>query len=210
MDIKATWNRTLQWALGLLIATHMMWQSYTGDGWVFPFSHADLGFHELGHMLTMFWAPQPLVAFAGSATQVLVPLGLGAYFWFQRKEIFASSIMLAWAGSSLNNVSIYIYDATRRELPLLGDQSGHDWAYLLSDRALGVLEYTDAIAYGTRAISVLLFVAAFGVIAYGFAKPRLEERKALHLEEYRATLPVREPRTARRELPGEPPYPPSA
>ena len=209
MNLGETWDRTAQWVAGLLIVVYMMWQTYTGDGWVFPFSHADLGFHELGHMLTMFWAPRPVVSFAGSATQVAVPLGLGAYFWFRRKEFFATVVMLAWAASSLNNVSIYIFDATRRVLPLLGDPSGHDWAYLLGPQVLNVLQHTDAIAYTTRAASVLLFAGALAVIGYGLARPRLARREADQLAEHRATLPVREPRAEQVDPLETPPTPPA-
>ena len=59
--------------------------------------------------------------------------------------------MLAWAAESLNNVSVYIYDATRMVLPLLGDDgsgAGHDWHNILA--RLGLLEHTDGIAYTVR------------------------------------------------------------
>lgn len=195
MDMKRAWNTTLKWVAALAVVAYMMWRTYTGDGWVFPFSYADLGFHELGHMLTMFWAPRPLVAFAGSALQVLVPVGLAAYFWFRRHEILATSLMIAWAGGSLNNVSIYIYDATRRVLPLLGSQDGHDWAYLLGPGVLDSLAHTDAIAYSVRAASVGLFLGAIALVGYGFAQPRIARHKAEQLEERQATLPVRESRS---------------
>ena len=192
--MKRAWNATLKWVAALAVVAYMMWRTYTGDGWIFPFSYADLGFHELGHMLTMFWAPQPLVALAGSAFQVLVPIGLAAYFWFQRREILAASLMVAWAGTSLNNVSMYIYDATRRVLPLLGTEEGHDWAYLLGPGVLDSLAHADTIAYAVRALSVVFFLSAIALVCYGFAHPRIAHRRAEQLEERRATLPVREPR----------------
>lgn len=65
--------------------------------------------------------------------------------------------MLASAAESTNDASTYIYDATRRALPLLCGQSGHDWAYLLGPNVFDALQHTDAIAYTTRAGSALLF-----------------------------------------------------
>lgn len=168
--------------------------AYTGDGWVFPFSYADLGFHELGHMLTMFWAPRPVVAFAGSFLQIAVPLGLGVYFALARKDRASAALMLAWCGASANNVSIYIHDATRRVLPLLGGQDGHDWAYLLGPGAWNALDATDGIAIGVRVLSALLIAAAFGLLAWGYTEPRRAARAAEALDEYRAALPVHEPR----------------
>jgi hypothetical protein len=37
----------------------------------------DLGFHELGHLLT-YWLPQVITAMMGSAFQIAVPLGIAA------------------------------------------------------------------------------------------------------------------------------------
>lgn len=194
MDTPSRWKSTWRWAAAALVVAYVVYGTYTGDGWVFPFSHADLGFHELGHMLTMFWAPQPFVAFAGSFLQVAVPAGLGAYFGFARRDRVSAAIMLAWAGCSANNVSIYIYDATRRVLPLLGGQDGHDWAYLLGPGVWDALGATDAIATTVRVASVLLMVAAFAVLAWGFSAPMRAARAEAVLEAHKATLPVREPR----------------
>ncbi len=195
MGTPGTWKTTWRWVAGAAAVAYVAVGAYAGDGWVFPFSYADLGFHELGHLLTMFWAPGPLTAFAGSFAQVAVPLGLGAYFVLVRRDRVSASIMLAWAGASANNVSIYIYDATRRSLPLLGGQDGHDWAYLLGPGVLDVLGATDGIALGVRVTSVLLMVAAAAMLVWGFTEPRRAARAAAALEEYRATLPVREPRS---------------
>ena len=76
-------------------------------------------------------------------------------------------VTLAWAAESLNNVSVYIFDATRMQLPLvLDDGSGaaHDWRNILG--SLGALQHTDAIAYTVRGISVAMFVAAFGLAVW--------------------------------------------
>ena len=194
MDTLNRWKTTWRWIVGAVAVAYVAFGTYTGDGWVFPFSYADLGFHELGHMLTMFWAPQPLTAFAGSFLQMAVPLGLGAYFGFARRDLGSSALMLAWAGCSANNVSVYIHDATRRVLPLLGGQDGHDWAYLLGPEVWDALDATDAIAAGVRVTSALLVVVALGVLVWGFTRPRREARAAAALTAYRATLPVREPR----------------
>jgi hypothetical protein len=119
-----------------------------------------------------FWVPELLVQGAGSFLQVAVPLAFGAYFWF-RHDRLAVVLMLAWAAESLNNVSVYIYDATRMELPLLGDDgsgAGHDWRNILS--RLGLLEHTDGIAYAVRGISVALFAVALGLAIWWWVKAR--------------------------------------
>lgn len=196
METPDRWKTTWRWFAGAIAVGYVAFGTYTGDGWVFPFSYADLGFHELGHMLTMFWAPQPVTAFAGSFVQVAVPLGLGAYFGLVRRDRVSAAIMLAWAGCSANNVSVYIYDATRRALMLLGGQEGHDWAYLLGPSVLDALDATDAIALGVKVASVLAMIAAFAVLAWGYTEGLRTARAEVRLAERRATLPVREPRNS--------------
>jgi len=194
MNTPGAWKTTWRWVAGAAVLAYVALGAYTGDGWVFPFSYADLGIHEFGHLLTMFWAPRALTAFSGSFAQVAVPLGLAAYFAVVRRDRVSAAVMLAWAGASTNNVSVYVYDATRRVLPLLGGQEGHDWAYLLGPGVLDLLDATDGIALGVRVVSVLFMVAACAMLAWGFTEPRRAARAAAALAEYRTTLPVREPR----------------
>ena len=82
-------------------------------------------------------------------------------------------VTLAWAAESLNNVSVYIYDATRMVLDLFNDDgsgSGHDWHNILSET--GLLGHTDGIAYFVRGLSVLAFAGAFALAVWGFVHAR--------------------------------------
>lgn len=165
------WNTTLQWVVAAMVAGMLAWFTYGRGGWVPILSYFDLGVHEFGHLLT-FWAPPLLCSFAGSFMQVAAPLGLAGYFWWRRDD-FAVILMLAWAGESLNNVSVYIGDAQAMVLPLFGDDgsgAGHDWHNILSQT--GLLGSTDAIAHAVRGVSVILFVVAFGLAVWGFARAR--------------------------------------
>ena len=168
-----TWKLTFQWIIGILVTCLLAVLTYSRAGWTPWLSNVDLGIHELGHMLTQ-WAPELLLQLAGSILQVVVPLGLGAYFWW-RHDRLAVTLMAAWAAESLNNVSVYIYDATRMALPLLGDDgsgAAHDWHNILS--RLGLLDHTDAIAYTVRGLSGALFVVAVGLSVWWWAKARRE------------------------------------
>ncbi len=51
----------------------------------------DLGFHELGHMLTYAF-PDVITAIMGSVFQVAVPLGLAAYFGLKRRDLLAAGL----------------------------------------------------------------------------------------------------------------------
>ena len=165
------WKLTFQWIAAVLATWLLAWLTYSREGWVPLLSRADLGIHEFGHMIA-FWAPELLLQAAGSTLQVALPLCFGAYFWL-RNDRFAVVLMIAWAAESLNNVSVYVYDATRMMLPLVGDDgsgAGHDWRNILG--RLGLLEHTDGIAYTVRGLSCLLFVVAFGLAVWWWAKAR--------------------------------------
>jgi hypothetical protein len=163
------WRRDLQWIVAALVVCVLAWLTYSRGGWVPLLSDADLAVHEFGHLLTR-WAPALVCSFFGSFFQVAVPLGLAGYFWW-RKDRFAVIVCGAWAAESLNNVAVYIADAQRMVLALFGDDgsgAGHDWHNILGNA--GLLNSTDAIATAVRVTSVCLFVASFGLAAYGLAR----------------------------------------
>ena len=164
-----SWRLTLQWVVAALATSLLAGLTYSRNGWVPWLSNVDLGVHELGHMLAM-WAPPLLMQGAGSFLQVAVPLAFAGYFLWRRDRM-AVILMIAWAAESLNNVSIYIYDATRMVLPLLGDDgsgAGHDWRNIL--RRLGQLEHTDGIAYTVFGLSVCLFAVSAGLTVWWCVK----------------------------------------
>jgi hypothetical protein len=167
------WRLTFQWVVAIAVTCLLAALTFSRGGWVPLLSRADLGIHEFGH-LVVWWAPELMVQFAGSVMQVALPLALGGYFLWRRDRM-AVVLMLAWAAESLNNVSVYIYDATRMELPLVGDDgsgAGHDWHNILS--RLGALRHTDAIAYTVRGLSVALFAVAVGLAVWWWVRCRRE------------------------------------
>ena len=164
-----TWKGTWQWVVAIAVTSLLAVLTYTREGWVPLLSRADLGIHEFGHLL-FWWAPTLLVQLAGSLMQVLLPLLIGAYFLWKRDRM-AAALMLAWAAESLNNVSVYIYDATRMQLPLVlddGSGSAHDWHNILG--GLGALSHTDTLAYTVRGVSVAMFVAAVGLVIWWWVR----------------------------------------
>lgn len=107
-------------------------------GWFFAsgdqvplLSLVDLGFHELGHLVTYPLPWELVTAAMGSVAQVAVPLGLSAYFPGHRKERVSAAVCLAWAATSAWTVHAYIADAPHERLALLGGD--HDWAFILHE-----------------------------------------------------------------------------
>ena len=165
------WATTIQWLAAAAVIATLAWLTYTRNGWIPILSGADLGVHEFGH-LVFFWSPTIWEQFAGSFMQVALPLVACAYFW-RRGDRLAVSVTIAWAAESLNNVSVYVYDATRMVLPLFNDDgsgSGHDWHNVLGE--LGLLRWTDPIAYLMRGLSVALFLLPLALAVQGFLSSR--------------------------------------
>ena len=124
----------------------------------------DLGFHELGHMLTYVF-PDVVSALMGSVFQVVVPVGLAAYFGLRRRDLLAAGLCLAWAGASAADVSVYIADAPFERLPLIG--GSHDWAYLLSPAAFGNMSGAAGIAGFVKTIGAGLVLVGIGLCFRG-------------------------------------------
>ena len=119
-------------------------------------SLVDLGFHELGHLVTYVLPWELVTAAMGSITQVAVPIGLAAYFYVMRSERVSAAVCLAWAGTSAWGVHLYIADAPYERLELIGGD--HDWAFILHD-----LDQMDAAAGLARIVWV------FGLACIGAA-----------------------------------------
>jgi hypothetical protein len=124
----------------------------------------NLAVHEAGHLLFQPLGDHPMVL-GGSLFQLIVPLAFVAYF-LARRQRFSAAVVLAWGAASLLNVGHYIGDARAQELPLLGgDDSIHDWWYLLTEWDL--LARDRDIAGAVRAVSVLgWIVSAGGALAF--------------------------------------------
>ena len=146
----------------------------------------DLGFHELGHMLTYMF-PDVITAIMGSVFQVLIPLGLAAYFGLRRRDLLAAGLCLAWAGASAADVSVYIADGPFQRLPLIG--GSHDWAFLLGPAAFDSMDGAAAIAGAVKVLGGLLVLAGIALCFRGPFVHRHEVRPLNH-----KALRVREPR----------------
>jgi hypothetical protein len=151
----------LAW-LALRFATHSIASNYAGSS----FLHlVNLVFHEAGHVLFAIF-PRFLTVLGGSATQVLVPIVVLVAFW-RRRDFFAASVGLWWAGQNLVDLAPYINDARALQLVLLGGRTGaevegHDWEYLL--QAVGLMTWDHRLARLAHGVGVLVML---GALAWG-------------------------------------------
>jgi len=134
----------------------------------------DLGFHELGHLVTYFLPWELITAVMGSVMQIAVPLGLAAYFAVKQHERVSAAVCLAWAGTSAWGVHVYVADAPFERLQLIGGD--HDWAFILHE-----MDRMHAAAGLARAVWLFGFACvAAAIVACGWEPFRVArvERKA--------------------------------
>jgi hypothetical protein len=137
----------------------------------------DLGFHELGHLLT-YPFPDVVTAAMGSVTQVAVPAGLAAYFLAVRGDRLGGSLCLGWAGASAADAGVYIADAPFEELALLGEGE-HDWAFVLGAEHLDALDQAATVAAWVKGLGVLLWFAGLAICCWDLMLAPAEPRPAM-------------------------------
>jgi hypothetical protein len=132
-------------------------------------SLADLGFHELGHLI-MYVLPinEILTAAMGSIMQISVPLALAGYFGWFRRDSVALVACLAWAATNFQDASVYIADAPYQRLELIGGE--HDWAFVLGSQGLQRMDQAAQIASTVRSIGVLVLIVAVGLGTSGLVR----------------------------------------
>jgi hypothetical protein len=159
----------LKTVIALLAAGYFLWAALHPSEWRFV-DNFNLVIHEAGHIIFIPFG-QFMTIMGGSLFQVVVPAVFAAYFYYQEKY-YSSALVLFLLGESLLNVSVYAGDAFAMQLPLLGgDDSTHDWNWML-DR-LGLLDRTREIAGAIRLLGTLTIFAA-AVFSFLTARRRPE------------------------------------
>ena len=126
--------------------------------WMF-LDNVNLIFHEAGHPIFSFFG-EFMMFLGGSLMQLLVPIVFTIYFW-RSGQRFAAMVTTFWLATSFVNLEVYIADARAMELPLLGgDNSTHDWNWLLGE--MNLLRQDKAIAGFVYALGLISAVISVG------------------------------------------------
>jgi hypothetical protein len=147
-------------------------------------TYMDIAVHETGHLLFRPFGELTMLVM-GSGTQVLFPLVLAVFFLAVRHDLLAGAVLLAWAGEAAGDAAIYVADAPRGELPLLGGTGEGDWTRILGPEHLSRMHLADEYARNLRVVGALLMVAAVALAVLGLwrlrrpAEPRVQPRPAL-------------------------------
>ena len=164
------------------------------------FDWVDLGIHELGHMLVMS-GPRMLHFLAGSLAQVTFPAGLAVYFLWRQQDRAAAGFCLAWAGTSMWDVSVYIADAPVQALPLIGGGT-HDWAYLLGPQGWDAIDRAGSIAGFVDLMGMAAAITGIGMAVWPavvhatevvrFHRAPIRPAPAMTIDRHMASDPLRD------------------
>jgi hypothetical protein len=126
------------------------------------FSGITLAFHEMGHLLFVALG-DTLHMLGGSILQVVVPLAAALYLWLRQGDFFGLAVGGSWLSYSLWELAIYVADARRENLPLVGfgDDPQHDWATLLT--RWQVLNYGDHFAWAIWGVATILWASSMAL-----------------------------------------------
>ena len=176
MSDRRTWAGTWRYVAGIALCLFLAFFPFVRGTRVPLLGLVDLGFHELGHLVTSM-LPAVITAAMGSITQVAVPLGIAVYFWFARRDRLAAGVCLTWAGTAARDAAVYIADAPYQRLTLIGGE--HDWAFVLGPSHLNVLDKAGLIAAAVTGFAVVLVIAGTAACGSGLFRP---ERPYVPLE----------------------------
>jgi hypothetical protein len=125
----------------------MWWIGFEEGDRIPVLTYVNVAIHEVGHLLS-YPLSDLATMFAGSIAQVAVPVALALYFLVLRDDWTAAALCVAWAATSSLEVAIYIADAPRQELELIGGT--HDWAYILGPDGYEAMDRAGPLADSVR------------------------------------------------------------
>jgi hypothetical protein len=120
------------------------------DGFVLLLDHANLAFHEAGHLFFGILGSTPGL-YGGTLGQLVFPSVAAVSFW-RRRQAVGLALSGVWLSENLLNIARYMADARARILPLVGGGE-HDWWHIFS--RWGLLEHDTAVAAVTRTLGWL-------------------------------------------------------
>jgi hypothetical protein len=121
----------------------------------------NLFIHEGGHFLFTFFG-EWLHFLGGTFAQLLVPLGLAAYFLYRRQK-YESAFCGFWFGESMMYMARYMGDAREQSLPLLG-KGTHDWNWMFS--RMGVLSSCETFELVFHIIASIIVLVSVAYMLY--------------------------------------------
>jgi hypothetical protein len=149
-------TKLIGFAIGVGLFLWLLFRSESG--FVFLVDHANLLFHEAGHVFVGLFS-QRLEPYGGTMGQLVFPCVLAVGFW-RKGQPLGLAVALLWFFENFFNIARYMADARTLELPLVGG-GDHDWNTLFT--RWNVLQYDGQIA---AAVKTLGWIGIAGTCAW--------------------------------------------
>lgn len=117
----------------------------------------DLLIHEPGHLIFGFFGDY-IQFLGGTLLQIILPLSITIYSLIKGYKYFAQ-LFLFWLGHNFINISVYVDDANKMKLKIIGGI--HDWNWLLNK--MNLIDYAEEIGYLFVTLSIITFIIMFFV-----------------------------------------------
>jgi hypothetical protein len=146
----------------------------------------DVAVHEVGHKIFSPFGDF-IMLIMGTGFQILFPFVVGVVFAVWRRDLVAWGICWAWSASAMCDGARYIFDAPRGELMLMGASDGlGDWSKILGPEHFDKLYLADRLSSQVRAIGIVTWFVAVGVIVVALVRSLQGRRRAAAAEKARA------------------------
>lgn len=160
---EGEWRAVSRGALAAWLVFYALFLLYAllnKSGFLF-LDYVNLTTHEAGHFF-FSWFGYTIMIFGGTLGELLVPLLLAAYFWWQRHTT-GLTFCTFWFFENFLYIGTYMADARAQALPLVGSGE-HDWE-ILFDR-WNLLMKDTAIGGATRAVGWIGMLATLGWLVW--------------------------------------------
>ncbi len=156
-ETQQTWKPVSRGSLliGLSAFIAFLISAFVDSDGFLVLDYVNLPFHEFGHLFFRILGEAAGI-WGGTIMQLLIPFGILVSFSL-RRETAGVAFSGLWLGESLLNISVYIADAEKMELPLVGGGE-HDWNTILS--GLGMLGHDTTIAGIVRVAGWMIMISA--------------------------------------------------
>ena len=161
----------------LFLVALYAWDAWKWNESFLPLHMMNMAIHESGHALvgTVSGHNELITLVMGNGWETLFPFIIGVWFLVRRKNWVAFGICMAWVANTLVDAAIYIYDAPRGALPLIGLGSWSDagtaqlgdWSRILGPEHYDKVFLADPIARDVRHVAVVFILVAFGSVIAG-------------------------------------------
>ncbi|MEW6615826.1 MAG: hypothetical protein AB1401_10220 [Thermodesulfobacteriota bacterium] len=142
---------------------------FDADGFIFIIDHANLLFHEAGHIIFGIFG-STLGLYGGTLGQLVFPI-ITALTFLRQAALVSFSVSMLWLFENFFNIARYMADSRAQELPLVGSGE-HDWTTIFT--GIGLLNYDTAVANFVRFIGWLGLISTMLFITYQWNRYRKE------------------------------------